>query len=287
MHYLVGDPQGCCNALERLLALTGFSPSRDHLWVLGDLVNRGPDSAGTIKHLMALGNSVTCLLGNHDLHALAVAHGVRQPHRSDTLGALLKHKRRDEFLDWLRHRPLAAQLQADGHSVLMVHAGVVPQWTPGQTLALAAEVQTLLQSDDLAEFLPQMYGNQPALWRDELVGAERWRMVINTLTRCRFVHADGSLELTVKEGADKALPGTVPWFDAPGRRTAGVTVAFGHWSAIGLQNRHNLLGLDTGCVWGRQLTAMALRPRGERELFQVDCSGAGLAADSAAGAGGA
>lgn len=277
MHYLVGDPQGCCNALERLLAEIDFSASRDHLWVLGDLVNRGPDSVGTVKRLMALGASATCLLGNHDLHALAVAAGVRPAHRSDTLDDLLSHARRDEWLDWLRQRPLAARLQTDGHDVLMVHAGVVPSWTPEQTMTLAGEVQAMLSGRELEAFLPQLYGNQPSRWSDALVGPERWRMVINTLTRCRFVHVggplDGSLELTVKEGANKALPGTVPWFDAPGRQTAQVTMAFGHWSAIGLQIRPNLLGLDTGCVWGRQLSAVALKPGGERELIQVSCAG--------------
>jgi bis(5'-nucleosyl)-tetraphosphatase (symmetrical) len=274
MHYLVGDPQGCCKALGHLLDVVGFSPSRDHVWVLGDLVNRGPDSVGTLERLMALGDAATCLLGNHDLHALAVAHGVRPAHPSDTLDALLTHRGRDRWLAWLCGRPLAVRLQADGHDLLMVHAGVVPQWTPDQTLALAAEVSGLLShADELADFLPQMYGNQPARWHDALQGADRWRMVINTLTRCRFVHADGSLELTVKEGLDQALPGTVPWFDAPGRQTERVTVAFGHWSALGRLERPNLLGLDTGCVWGRDLSAVALKPGGEREWFQVGCAG--------------
>jgi bis(5'-nucleosyl)-tetraphosphatase (symmetrical) len=267
MHYLIGDLQGCCNALDRLLAEIGFSPSRDHVHLLGDLVNRGPDSLGTLRRLSALGNSATCLLGNHDLHLLAVAAGVRGPHRQDTLGPLLASPERDHWLHWLRQGKLAAL--SDGW--LLVHAGVPPQWSAAQTLALAGEVEAHLKSDAWDQFVPQMYGNSPARWRDELEGAERTRAIINALTRIRFCAADGTLDLQTKDGADAAPLGMRPWFDHPERLTALQPIAFGHWSTLGLINRPNLLALDTGCVWGGQLTAARV-DGGRREIFQVACA---------------
>ena len=220
MDYLVGDLQGCCDAFERLLAEIGFSPSRDQLVVLGDLVNRGPDSLGTLKRLRALGDAATCLLGNHDLHLLAVAHGVRKARKDDTLDDVLGSKKRAEWLDWLRRRRMAHRL--DGW--LLVHAGVVPQWDAEQTLALAAEIEALLRGPELAEMLQQMYGNEPAQWSESLQGAERWRFVINVLTRIRFCTPEGRLELKAKEGADAAPPGFKPWFEIPGRRTQGMPI---------------------------------------------------------------
>ena len=266
MIYLLGDLQGCGDPLARLLDEVAFSPSRDHLYVLGDLVNRGPDSLGVLKRLKALEASATCLLGNHDLHLLAVAHGVRKPHRSDTLSAILEAPDRDDWLTWLSQRSLAVQ----AHGWLMVHAGVLPQWDAAQTLALAAEVEALLRGPDLADFLPQMYGNSPARWDDALQGADRWRCVINSLTRLRFCAFDGTMEFEAKEGAGGAPEGFMPWFDVPGRKTEGVPVAFGHWSTLGLINRDDLLSLDTGCVWGGHLTAVRLTPQG-REVIQIPC----------------
>jgi bis(5'-nucleosyl)-tetraphosphatase (symmetrical) len=266
MRYLVGDVQGCNDALGRLLGVLDFSPSRDHLVVLGDLVNRGPDSLGALRRLRDLGASADCLIGNHDLHLLAVAHGVRAAHRSDTLGDILAAPDRDAWLDWVRTRPLA--LRTDGW--LCVHAGVVPQWDAARTLALAAEVQALLAGPDLRAFLQVMYGNEPARWDDRLVGADRWRFVINTLTRIRFCSADGTLELKTKEGAGAAPPGFHPWFEAPGRATAGTPMAFGHWSTLGLIERPDLLALDTGCLWGGALTAVRV-DGGRREIVQVPC----------------
>ena len=190
MHYLVGDLQGCNDAFERLLAAIGFSPSRDHLTLLGDLVNRGPDSLAVLRRVRGLGHAAEAVLGNHDLHLLAVAHGVRREHADDTLRPILEAPDREAWLDWVRQRPLA--LQRDGW--LCVHAGVAPAWSAAQTLALAAEVEQMLRGPGLAEFLPLMYGNQPALWHDSLQGAERWRHIINVLTRIRFVHPDGALD---------------------------------------------------------------------------------------------
>jgi bis(5'-nucleosyl)-tetraphosphatase (symmetrical) len=266
MIYFVGDLQGCCQPLERLLETIAFSPSRDHLYVLGDLVNRGPDSLGVLRRLRGLGASATCLLGNHDLHLLAVAHGVRKPHRSDTLDEILHAPDRDDWLNWLRQQRLAVR----EHGWLMLHAGVVPQWDAAQTVALAHEVQAMLAGPDIAEFLPQMYGNEPERWDDRLQGVARWRCVVNSLTRLRFCSADGVMEFKAKEGAGAAPEGFMPWFDVPGRRTAGTPVAFGHWSTLGLINRDDLMCLDTGCVWGGQLTAARI-DGATRELIQLDC----------------
>ena len=266
MIYLVGDLQGCCDPLERLLQTLDFSPSRDHLYLLGDLVNRGPDSLGVLRRLRALEGSVTCLLGNHDLHLLAVAHGVRKPHRSDTLDAILQAPDREDWLTWLRQQRLAVH----AHGWLMVHAGVLPQWDAAQTVALAGEVESMLRSPSLGEFLTQMYGNEPARWDEGLTGVARWRCVVNSLTRLRFCSADGTMEFATKEGVGGAPDGFMPWFEVPGRRTAGTPVAFGHWSTLGLINRDDLLSLDTGCIWGGQLTAVRVDGP-QRELIQIDC----------------
>ena len=267
MHLLIGDIQGCGDALERLLLACGFSASRHRITVLGDLVNRGPDSAATLRRLMALGSSAQALLGNHDLHLLAVAHGVRPAHRHDTLDDILQAPDRTDLLQWLASRPLALQLEG----WLCVHAGVPPQWDAGTTLTLAAEVANLLAGPDRADFLPQMYGNEPALWRDDLQGADRWRCIINALTRIRYCQADGTMDFKTKEGTAQAPAGLLPWFDLPRRRTRGTPMAFGHWSTLGLINRPDLLSLDTGCVWGGCLTAVRV-DGGRREVFQVNCS---------------
>ena len=267
MHYLIGDLQGCCDAFDRLLAEIGFSPSRDHLHVLGDLVNRGPASLATLRRLRGLGAAATCLLGNHDLHLLAVSVGGRRPHRSDTIQDILDSPEREPLLEWLRHGLLADT----AHGWLLVHAGVVPQWDPAQTLALAREVQAVLRGPGMADFLHVMYGNEPDRWDDALTGANRWRMVLNVLTRIRYCTPQGQLEFNTKDGSGQAPAGHVAWFDAPGRRTAGVPIAFGHWSTLGLQSRPDLLSLDTGCVWGGALTAARV-DGGRRELLQVRCT---------------
>ena len=267
MHYLIGDLQGCCDALDRLLAKIDFSASRDSLHVLGDLVNRGPASLATLQRLRALGGAATCLLGNHDLHLLALSEGARKPHRSDTLNDILAHPERDDMLNWLRHGKLADT----AHGWLLVHAGVVPQWDLPQTLALAREVEQVLQSPAMGEFIRVMYGNQPARWRDDLAGADRWRMVLNALTRIRYCTPDGTLEFDTKDGSGRAPSGHLAWFDVPQRRTLGVPIAFGHWSTLGLTNRADLLSLDTGCVWGGELTAVRV-DGGRREVVQVACT---------------
>ncbi|MDR1969628.1 MAG: symmetrical bis(5'-nucleosyl)-tetraphosphatase [Burkholderiaceae bacterium] len=267
--YLIGDVQGCDQALGRLLDSIAFSPSRDRLVLLGDLVNRGPQSLAVLRRMMALGDAAACLLGNHDLHLLALAQGARTPHHGDTLHDILHAADRDALLDWLRRRPLALQQ----HGVLMVHAGVLPQWTAAQTLRLAAEVETVLRSADWVVFMHQMYGNQPDQWHDGLQDVARLRLIVNALTRLRFCSADGRMEFVTKDrAADGAPPGYLPWFDVPGRRTAGDVIAFGHWSALGWLNRPDVMGLDTGCVWGGCLSAVRLGANAhEREQIQVRC----------------
>lgn len=266
MEFLVGDVQGCDDALARLLAELAYSPSRDRIVVLGDLVNRGAGSLAVLRRLSGYGDAATCLLGNHDLHLLAVAHGVRGRHASDTLDDILEAPDHAAWIDWLRRRPLAHAQSG----WLCVHAGVVPQWDTARTLALAAEVEALLRGPDLAAFLHVMYGNEPACWSETLAGADRWRFVINTLTRIRFCTDDGRLDFRTKEGAGAAPPGHRPWFEVPGRRSAGQPIAFGHWSTLGLVVRDDLLALDTGCVWGGRLTAVRV-DGGRREVVQVAC----------------
>ena len=239
--------------------------SRDpKLIFVGDLVNRGPNSLATLREIRALGDAAQVLLGNHDLHLLAVAHGIRTAHRSDTLEDILNAPDRDELLDWLRRQPLA--LLQDGY--LMVHAGVLPQWSAQQTRDLAHEVETVLSGPNWVDFLHEMYGNAPARWNDALTGADRLRCIVNGLTRIRYCSRDGAMEFSSKEGAGGHPAGYLPWFDVPGRKTEDVTVVFGHWSTLGLTMRPNLIGLDTGCVWGGKLTAVRLD---NRAVLQVDC----------------
>jgi bis(5'-nucleosyl)-tetraphosphatase (symmetrical) len=265
--YWVGDVQGCDAPLERLLERVDFSASRDTLVVLGDLVNRGPASGQVLRRLMAMGNAVQCVLGNHDLHLLAVAAGAARLKPMDTLDGILQATDRPALLDWLRHQRMAIW----GHGVLSVHAGVLPSWTLAQTLALAAEVESVLRGPDLTDFLQQMYGNEPAAWRDDWVGVGRLRVIVNALTRLRFCTAEGVMEFASKEGAGAAPSGFMPWFDVPGRKTADVTVAFGHWSTLGQLQRRDVWAMDSGCVWGGCLSAMRLDGDGQGEMIQVNC----------------
>ena len=270
--YCIGDIQGCDAALDRLLDTIGFSPSRDTVYLLGDLVNRGPDSAAVLRRCMRHGDAIRCLLGNHDLHLLAAAHGARKPSRRDTLGTVLYAPDRAALLDWVRQQPLARTHMHAGQTLLMVHAGVLPTWTAAETLAYADEVHAVLRGPDLPDFLHAMYGNIPDRWSDALTGTDRLRVIVNALTRLRFCSADGVMDFVSTESASAAPPGLMPWFDVPGRRTAGTLMAFGHWSTLGWLNRSDLLGLDTGCVWGCCLSAVRFGATlAERELLQVHC----------------
>ena len=270
--YCIGDIQGCDSALGRLLDLIGFSASRDTVYLLGDLVNRGPDSAAVLRRCMAHGDALRPLLGNHDLHLLAAAHGARKPSRRDTLASILEAPDRDALLQWLRLQPLARQHVYGGTPLLMVHAGVLPAWTAAETLDMADEVHRVLQSADLPAFLQQLYGNTPDHWNASLTGPDRLRVIVNALTRLRFCSAQGVMDFDSTESASAAPPGLMPWFDVPGRSTADTLIAFGHWSTLGWLNRPHCLGLDTGCVWGGCLSAVRFGSSlDERELLQVRC----------------
>ena len=266
--YVVGDIQGCADQLHTLAHMIRSSQQADSAVILflGDLINRGPQSLATLRYVreQQLQNRAESVLGNHDLHLLAVSQGIRPAHRSDTLDDILNAPDRDVLIDWLRHRPLAMLEQ--GH--LLFHAGVLPEWDAEKTMELAHEVETALRGPDWVEFLRNMYGNEPAQWHDDLRGYDRLRCIVNTLTRIRFCTPDGGIDFKLKEGANAAPAGYIPWFDMPGRKTADVTCVFGHWSTLGLTLRPNLIGLDTGCVWGGKLTAVRLE---DRALFQVDC----------------
>ena len=262
--YAIGDLQGCLQPLKSLLKKTRAA-SADPRWLFaGDLVNRGPSSLQTLRHVRALGASAKTVLGNHDLHLLAAAHGIRRVRDGDSLHEILQAPDCDDLLDWLRRQPLA--LMEQGH--LLVHAGLLPQWSAERTLELAHEVETVLQGPDWVDFLRGMYGDQPAKWGDALAGADRLRCIVNALTRIRFCTPEGEMEFSAAGDAQSAPPGYLPWFDVPERKTQDLTVVFGHWSALGLLLRPNLIALDTGCVWGSRLTAVRLN---DRMLLQVDC----------------
>jgi bis(5'-nucleosyl)-tetraphosphatase (symmetrical) len=265
MIYLVGDVQGCDAALDRLLDACAFSPSRDRVVVLGDLVNRGPQSLAVLHRLRGYGGAATCLLGNHDLHLVAAALAGERLKAGDTLAGVLDAPDCSALIEWLRQQRLACREAG----WLCVHAGVVPQWSGEDTLARAAEVEALLRGPDLVPFLAKMYGDEPLRWHDGLHGFERLRFIVNVLTRIRFCSADGTLEMKTKDGAAGAPPGYFPWYEVP-RRSEGERIAFGHWSTLGLVVRDDLMALDTGCVWGGALTAVRV-DGGRQEVFQVPC----------------
>jgi bis(5'-nucleosyl)-tetraphosphatase (symmetrical) len=271
--YCIGDIQGCYDAFRQLLRTVDFSASRDTLYVLGDLVNRGPQSAQVLRTCMEAGDSMRALLGNHDLHLLAASQGLRRQSKRDTLAQVLEAPDRDELLHWLRQQPLARlHTSARGEPLLLVHAGVLPQWTLQDSLGLSAEMQAVLQSADLPHFLQAMYGNQPDRWDPALAGDDRLRCIVNAFTRLRFCSSEGVMDFDSAESADHAPEGQMPWFEVPGRATAGITMAFGHWSTLGHLNRPHLMAMDTGCVWGGCLSMMRIGDSlAERELIQVRC----------------
>ena len=251
--YAIGDVQGCHEELRALLALLKFSPDRDRLWFVGDLVNRGPRSLETLRLVRSLGDNAVVVLGNHDLHLLAVVHGSHRKKKSDTLDAVLEAPDRDQLLEWLVTRPMAHG-EADD---LMVHAGVVPQWTVGVTLELAREVEAALRREP-RQLFDHMYGNEPDHWSPELSGMERLRFAINVLTRLRVCTADGRVDLAMKGEPPPPPSPFRPWFTFEKRSSRGARIIFGHWSALGLVQSHGVVGLDSGCVWGGALTALDL-----------------------------
>ena len=264
--YAIGDLQGCDRELRALLARLKFSPDRDRLWFVGDLVNRGPGSLAALRLVRALGDNAVVVLGNHDLHLLALAHGVHRRRKSDTLDEVLTAPDREPLLEWLLTRPLA---HAEGGD-LMVHAGLVPQWTVELTLQLAHAVSAALRHDPRTLF-QHMYGNEPERWDERLAGFERLRFTINVLTRLRLCTADGRVALDAK-GTPPPPPSPLrPWFEHPARRSRSARVIFGHWSALGLVQEHGVVGLDTGCVWGGALTALDLDA--QRSPVSLQCAG--------------
>ena len=260
--YAVGDLQGCLDPLQRLLDRIKFDPARDQLWCVGDLVNRGPQSLETLRFIHGLGPAVRVVLGNHDLHLLAVAAGVRPLKRSDTLRPILESPDRDVLLDWLRRQPLV--WRNPELDFTLVHAGLPPQWTAAHAFDYAQEVSEILQGPQCYAFLAAMYGNQPECWDDSLTGFDRLRTITNYLTRMRFVRADGSLDLASKGAPHQAPVGYMPWFDVPAAQwhhDAG-TVIFGHWAALnGAVDDPRLLAMDTGYVWGNALTLIDVDSR--------------------------
>jgi bis(5'-nucleosyl)-tetraphosphatase (symmetrical) len=261
-HYAIGDIQGCHAEFCELLDLIGFSSREDRLWLVGDLVNRGPDSLAVLREVMALGDAATTVLGNHDFHLLTVAAGHRAPHVGDTIDPILAAPDRDVLIAWLAARPLVA-IEGD---LLLVHAGLLPSWTPATALMLSREVQAMLASGGAHDFLGVLYGDEPRQWHDSLDGDDRLRVVVNACTRLRFCTANDTMELREKRGPQHTPAGFLPWFAHPERRSAGVTVVCGHWSTLDLMLAPNVLMLDSGCLWGGTLTAVRLS---DRRVFQV------------------
>lgn len=262
--YAIGDLQGCFGSLEKLLGETGFNQSRDRLWFVGDLVNRGPQSLEVLRFVKSLGNAAVSVLGNHDLHLLMVAEGRAKRHKQDTLGPILDAPDREDLLAWLRQLPM---MHVEGEYA-MVHAGLLPSWTVGRAAQLGNEVEQALRDPAWPELMAHMYGNEPDRWDDSLSGFDRLRVIINAMTRLRVCTADGRMEFSHKGRLEDIPENYMPWFAVPGRRSARSTIICGHWSALGLLAEKNLLALDTGCLWGRRLSAVRLE---DRRVFQVSC----------------
>lgn len=260
--YAIGDIQGCYEPLRRLLDLIRFDPAHDRLWVVGDLVNRGPESLMVLRYLHELGSAATVVLGNHDLYLLMVAAGVERRDKDDTLYQVLEAPDRDVLLDWLARQPL---LHVEGDHA-MVHAGLLPVWTITRAQELAAEVSAGLTGPDAHHFLLHLAGNRPDRWADNLKGWDRLRVIVNAMTRMRFCTPHGHLALRAKGPPDEAPAGTLPWFRAPDRFHRTHTIVCGHWSALGYYRGDGIIALDSGCVWGGKLTAFRLE---DGEVFQV------------------
>lgn len=264
--YAIGDIQGCYDSLLKLLEHCAFDPNHDKLWLVGDLVNRGPKSLETLRLIKSLGPAALTVLGNHDLYLLMIAEGgAKFRGKDDTLQAILDAPDCAELLNWLRHQPLC---HTEGEFCL-VHAGLLPQWTAERARELAREVEAALQGPDYGQFIRNLWGSEPAGWSDQLTGWPRLRVIVNAMTRMRFCTVDGIMEFKAKGTLAKAPSGHIPWFDLPGRKSADSVLVTGHWSALGLKITLNLLALDSGCLWGGHLTAVRLE---DRQVFQVDCS---------------
>jgi bis(5'-nucleosyl)-tetraphosphatase (symmetrical) len=266
--YAVGDLQGCLDPLKRLLDKVRFDPAADRLWLVGDLVNRGPRSLETLRFVREFGDTAITVLGNHDLHLLAIHEGVHRVRRRDTVQAILDAPDREQLMDWLRHRPLLhhdAELQWT-----LLHAGLPPQWDLETARACAAEVESTLRGADYALLLERMYGDEPDRWLPSLEGWARLRFITNCFTRLRYCTADGHVDMEYKGAPGGQLPHLMPWFAVPGRGSADLRIVFGHWSTLGLYRADNVLCLDTGCVWGQHMTLARLDGDGV-ETLQTKC----------------
>ncbi len=261
--YAIGDIQGCYHAFMALLARLEFNPKHDTLWLVGDLINRGNGSLEVLRWCYQHQSSIKIVLGNHDLHALAVVHALKPAHKSDTLQLSMDAPDSDALFTWLRHQPL--MIAQDGY--VMVHAGLLPQWTIADAMRYAHEVETTLQSEKYQHFLINMYGSLPNRWHADLMGMDRLRAITNAFTRMRICTQDGTMEFTFKGELPNIPVGYLPWFDVPDRQSQTAQIICGHWSALGLRQRDNIHALDTGCLWGGQLTAMCLKTR---EITQVN-----------------
>ena len=269
--YAIGDIQGCHNELMRLLERLSFDPARDKLWLAGDLVNRGPHSLEVLRFVKRLGNRAVSVLGNHDLHLLALSEGnIKHKSRDHTLDQILEAPDRDELLNWLRNRPLMHHSRKRGYSLL--HAGLPPQWDIEEALARAREVENTLRGDGFHDFCMQMYGNKPDRWSADLHGMERLRFIVNCFTRMRFCDTDGRLGLKDKGAPGTQAAGLHPWFRVPGRATRNDRILFGHWSTLGFYEGDNVYGLDSGCLWGGELTGLKLRTRHPPRRLRLDCA---------------
>lgn len=265
--YAIGDIQGCFTAFSCLLKEAAFDPTRDTVWIAGDLVNRGPDSLSTLRFIKNLGDSAKVVLGNHDLHLLAVAYGIKSASPSDTLDEILNADDADELLTWLRHQSLLYYCPERNYA--LVHAGLAPQWSIEQALSLSQEVETVLQGPDFKGYLTNMYGDKPDHWQDNLTGWPRLRVITNYLTRMRLCDANDHLDLQHKSGLQNLRDGFKPWFAHSHRKTRHINILFGHWAALeGESNEDRVFALDTGCVWGRRLTMMRLE---DHRLFSCSC----------------
>lgn len=270
--FAIGDVQGCFQELQELLTTIGFNREQDTLWSVGDLVNRGPDSLAVLRFFKSLGDRAVVVLGNHDLHLLALASGNETyAHKSDTLAAVLAAPDRAELIDWLRHRPL---LYHDSNlNFTLVHAGILPQWNLAQAQGYAREAETVLQSVAYSEFLQHIYGSKPKKWSDSLQGWERLRFIVNSFTRMRYCNEEGKLGLK-KKGAPsvemQAEDGFLPWFLHPHRQNRDLRIVFGHWATLGYHAGDGVYALDTGCLWGGALTALRLE---DTHVVSVPCKG--------------
>lgn len=271
--YAIGDLQGCCDEFELLLERLRFDPARDRLWLVGDLVNRGPRSLDVLRKVQALGPAAVTVLGNHDLHLLALAAVQHRPKRQDTLDEILAAPDRDELLHWLSHRPMLHHDTRLGYT--MIHAGLPPQWDFATAVSCARELEAALRDTAARrELFANMYGDEPKRWSPGLRGLERLRFITNCLTRLRFCRDDGQLALKYKGTLADAPQGLVPWFRAPGRLSRSMRIVCGHWSALGYYDGDGILSIDTGCVWGSKLCAIRLDAPAE-PVF-VPCSSSGL-----------